>query len=241
MNDAQLLFPTVNPLKIPTDSFPGRNMGVILGRRETDFVAGKVAGVPYVVRNESGDWRDYQVRGEKQWYPGFDTFNCTGFANNNTAEIQLKFLTGQEFNFSDRAMSVLAECQKNGNYLYKPADVGRKIGRILEEDYPNDDGAASWAEFNKALPNGLLDKALRFEEAYEWVGTDKASLQYHLKQAPLLIVIEYGSTLHNVVLVHADDKGYWYFDSYDPWLKITTKAPTSALKVVINEPSTSMV
>jgi hypothetical protein len=234
MDAAQLLHPTVNPFSVPVDSFPDRNMGVILGQRETDFVAGKVSGVPYVVRNQTGDWREYQVRGEQQWFPGFDTFNCTGYANNNSAEIQLKFLTGQEFNFSDRAMSVLAECTPQGNWLYKPADVGRKIGRILELDYPNDDGSANWMEYNKPLPANLLSKVIRFDEAYEWVGTDKTSLQYHLKHAPLLIVIEYGSTLHNVVLVHIDEQGYWYFDSYSPFLKVMTQRPTSALKLIVN-------
>lgn len=234
MNAAQLLHPTVNPFNVPIDSFPDHNMGVILGQRETDFVAGKISGVSYAVVNQSGDWRDYQVRGEKQWFPSFDTFNCTGFANNNSAEIQIMQQTGVEINFSDRAMSVLAECTPTGNWLYKPADVGRNIGRLLEDDYRTDENISSWKEYNQALPSGLLSKAIRFKEAYEWIGTDRNSLRYHLKQAPILIIIGIGNALHNVVLVHIDEKGYWYFDSYDPWLKISTQAPTSALKLIVN-------
>lgn len=217
-----------------TDIFPTKEMGVLFGQRVTDYVAGKLGGVQYNVRNPSGDWRNYVVRGEKQWYQNFDTMNCTGYANNNSAEIQIKYLTGAELNFSDRALSVLAECTPQGNYLYKPADVGRKFGRILEKDWPNDEGnLQTWQEYNKPVPLEVQAKRVRFKEEYEWVDPSRSSLEYHLKQAPLLIVIQTGSLLHNVVCVYSDSKGLWYFDSFDPWLKVTTQLPKSALKLIV--------
>lgn len=217
-----------------TDVFPTKEMGVLLGQRPTDYVAGKVGAIQYKVRNPSGDWRNFVVRGEKQWYPNFDTFACTAYANNNSAEIQLKYLTGVELNFSDRALSVLAENTQQGNYLYKPADIGRKLGRILEQDWPDDAGdPKSWQEYNKPVSEDVLKKRVRFKEEYEWIDPSRASIEYHLKQAPILIVIGYGQALHNVVCVHSDAQGLWYFDSYDPWLKVTTQLPKSALKLIV--------
>lgn len=237
MHDSDFLQPAYNP-QVTVDELPPHNTGVLEGQRPEDFVAGKIGALPYEIVNSSGDWRNYQVRGEKQWYPSFDTMNCTSYANNNSAEIQLKFKTGYEFNFSDRAMGVLAGNTLQGNYLYKPADVGRLLGRVLEEDYPNDDGAQSWYEYHKMLPPSL--RLIRFNESYEWVPTDKTSLKYHLRQAPIQMVIVGGALKHAVVLVHIDTQGYWYVDSYSPFIKLTTQAPSSALKVVVKPMSNSI-
>ncbi len=239
--------PDYNNIGVPIDSKPDKNTGILVGeqQRPTDYIhlPGAVPAVPYEIRQPDGDWRPFQVRGEQQSFrppaPAlpFDTFNCTGYSNNNSAEVQLKQQTGVEYDFSDRALSVLAECTKQGNYLYKPADVGRNIGRILEQDYP-DDGATSWEDYNKPLPAELMQKVFRFNEAYIWVPTDRASLKYHLKQAPLQCIV-YNNT-HAILLVYVDDNYYWYFDSYAPFLKRTTEAPSYALKIVV-KPITQFV
>jgi len=209
-----------------------KNTGVLLGQKFTDWVSGKVSGVKYEVVNSSGDWRPYVPTGEKQYYDTFDTLNCTSYSNNNAAEIQLKYYTGYEFNFSDRALGELAGNTTQGNYLYKPADASRQYGRILEQDWPDDAGGDNWNSYYQGVPLNVLDKALFFQESYEWVGTDRTTLRYHLKQAPIQIVIGTSTLLHAVVLLKADSFGLYYFDSYSPWIKKTTQVPVSALKLI---------
>ena len=231
------------PTDVPVDQFPENNTGVIEGKRDTDFVAGKAGDsaskIPYEIVLPSGDWRQFVPVGEQQFFPNFDTMACVSYSNNNSAELQLKQSTGLEFNFSDRALSVLSETTKQGNYLYKVADVGRNIGRFLESDYPDDNPIpTSWDDYNKPLTPDLMKKAFRFNEAYQWVGTDKATLQKYLKQAPIQIIVNNGT--HAVCLVYVDDSGYWYYDSYKEFLKKTTIAPSSALQIIV-KPMTQFV
>lgn len=231
MDFAKYLHPTYGEVQAPIDP-PIKNTGVFIGQKSTDYVAGKVGGLNYEIVNPEGDWRPYVVLGEPQSFPNFDSFGCTGFANNNTAEIQLKFYTGHEFNFSDEALNYLADCSPTGNYVYKPADWARKNGRILQESWTIVN-PPSWIEYHKPVPQDVQSKSIKFNESYEWVDTSRTSLDFHLKQAPLLLIIGAGSFNHNVVAVKANNTGIWYFDSYDPWLKVTTQTPLSALKLIV--------
>ncbi len=236
-------------MDVPVNSFPENNQGIIPGPQQLLGNYGAAdQKIPYQINLPSGDWRDFVPIGEQQYYnpltyspavnaPVFDTMACTDYSNNNLAEVALKQATGLEFNFSDRALSVLSETTKNGNYLSKVADVGRNIGRILESDYP-DGGATSWDDYNKPLPPDLLKKAFRFNEQYQWVKTDKATLQYYLKQSPIQIIIN--NQTHAVCLVHVDDSGFWYYDSYPPYLKKMTVLPDYALQIIV-KPMTQFV
>jgi len=220
-----------------------KNNGLKLGKRLSDYVAGVSSPLKYEVINPSGDWRLFVPKGEKQWFLTFDTFNCTGFSNNNSAEIQLRFY-GFDFNFSDRAMSVLAECMPNGNWMYKPADVGRNIGRILEQEYPAGD-PKTWQEYNQPLTPEVMAKMWRFEEKYEWISTDKNSLIHHLKNAPLLITIPLPDPNHVVVLVYVSGNTGYYFDSYEGstnFIKtIDLNLISSALKLIVKPMITTTV
>jgi len=237
---AKYLHPTYGELQTPIDQFPLRPTGVLLGKRFSDWVYGKVSGIKYEAVLASADWRPFIVLGETQGQPyfPFETFACTDYSNNSLAEIQLKQQTGYEFNFSDRALSVLSGTTNSGNYLYKVADVGVLTGRIMEADYPDDkDDPQTWAQYNRPLPPLIFH---RFNEAYEWVDTDKASLQYHLKQAPLQITIPGNNPNHAVVLLFIDSLGYWYFDSYAPFLKVMSSPPASALKIIVKPMSNAV-
>jgi hypothetical protein len=229
------------PTDVPVDQFPENNSGVIEGRRDTDFVAGKAGDSASPIRYEivlpNYDWRPFVPVGEVQYYPTFDSMGCTGYSDNNTAEVQLKQSTGLEFNFSDEAINFLAGCTQQGNYLYKPADVARKQGRILQKDWTILN-PTSWQDLQKAIPAEILAKAIFFIEAYQWVSTDKASMKIHLKQAPVQIIINKGT--HAVCCVYVDDSGWWYYDSYAPFLKKTTEQPTSGLQIVV-KPMTQFV
>lgn len=211
---------------------------VIAGKRETDYLGGQL---PYEVRLPSGDWRPFAPIGEKQKFKNLETLGCTGYSNNNLRETTLKFLTGEEFNFSDRALNQLAGViQGMGNYLYKPADVARKHGVILESDWsqPAEDSTISWMEYYKPIPPHVIDKLIKLDEAYEWVNTDKKSLEFHLRQAPLQLAIPAVNPVHAVVLLAITDSTYWIYDSYSPYLKaVSNLSIDSALKIVVKLPA----
>ena len=228
-------------MEIPTNDFPNVNTGIAPGQQQRDEdyhqLAAGASPIKYEVVLPNGDWRDFVPNGEKQSFQNFDSMSCVSYSNNNSAEIQLKQATGLDFNFSDRALSVLGKTTPQGAFLSVVADVGRNIGRILESDYP-DDGATSWDDFEKPLSDDILKKAFRFNEAYQWIPTDLDSLRYYLKQSPIQIIINYNT--HAVCLVYADESGFYYFDSYPPYLKKTTVQPNYALQIIV-KPITQFV
>jgi len=221
------------PSYVPLNSFPQINTGVLDGKQDTDYIAG-ASPIPYEVVLPSGDWRPFMVIGERQNYQTFDSMGCTGYSNNNSAEIQLKQSTGFEYNFSDEALNYLAGCTPKGNFLYKPADTARTQGRILQKDWslPN---SLIWEDLQKPIPEEILNKAIFFKESYQWI-TDKSTLKYRLKQAPIQVIVDNNS--HAVVLLYVDNF-YWYMDSYPPYLK-KTSAIGSALQIIV-KPMTQFV
>lgn len=211
----------------PIDIFPSANTGVLKGRKDTDFIAG---ALPYKIILPNGDWRPFAVVGEKQSYQSFDSMACVSYSNNNSAEIQLKQSTGLEYNFSDEALAYLSGTTLEGNYLYKPADSARTQGRILQKDWflPN---VKSWVDLQNPLPREILAKAVFFNESYQWIGTNRETLKYYLKQSPIQIVINGGK--HAVCLVYVDEFYCYYFDSYPPYFKKTSELPSSALQIIV--------
>src|SRR5688572_17774217 len=107
---------------------PNKNLGVLVGIRETDYVAGTI---PYEVRVPLGDWRPYVPKEERQYSDNVETNGCVSFSMNNLLEMQHKQQTGQEVNFSDRALAKMSGTNPDqGNYLYKVADEVRNSGLL---------------------------------------------------------------------------------------------------------------
>src|SRR3954449_11002346 len=98
------------------------NHGVILGQRPEDWMAGGASQIVYEVRNPSGDWRPYLPTGEKQ-FGKEDFFDCVTFSLLNAIEMQEKFLTSIEVNYSDRFIAKRSNTTHEGNYLYLVADT----------------------------------------------------------------------------------------------------------------------
>jgi hypothetical protein len=212
------------------EDIPKENTGVLIGQRDTDFIAGIL---PYEVRNEKGDWRPHLVKEEKQYSENVDTMGCVSFSMNNCLEIQHKHQTGEEVNFSDRFLAKMSETTPQGNYLYKVADAVRKYGLITEEQWPTPP-AYTWASYYADIPQEVKDKAQKMEMGYEWITPSKNDLLYHLKHAPIQIVIPEPHPNHAVVLVAIEGDKAFYFDTYAPYLKsISVSKINSALKPVL--------
>lgn len=214
------------------NDFPKENLGVIEGVRPTDFVAG---ALPYEERLPSGDWRPYLVKEEHQYSDNIDTMACVSFSLNNSLEIQNKFLTGEEVNFSDRFLAKMSNTTPQGNWLNVVADTARNIGLVTEDLWPAPPNY-TWNSYYSSIPQEVINKAQKFDISYEWIPTDLASLTKHLKQAPLQIVVPVPYPNHAVVLVHLEGETAYYFDTYSPHLKtMNFTYISSGLKVILKK------
>lgn len=194
------------------------NRGIILGTRPEDYVAGTL---PYEVRNPSGDWTPYLVKGEIQYSPKDDWKDCVSRSYTNCVEIQQKFLAGEEVDYSDRFLAQRSGTNRIGNYLYKVADFGRNEGLVLESSYPDTEGTweEQYADISEPKLSQLLAEGKKWLERWdvknEDIPFDKKSLQYHLKQAPVQVVIPGHAVVD--ILSNADIEKV--FDSYIPYVK----------------------
>jgi hypothetical protein len=213
------------------EDIPQSNTGVIEGSgTKSLYVAGTI---PYEVRLESGDWRPYVPTGEKQYSKYADFMACVSFSDTNSLETQGKFLTGVEPNWSDRFLAKMSGTTHEGNYLDKVADTVRNIGLVKEEEWPTV-GDLTWDQYYASIPQDVINKAQKLDVAYEAVSTEKFSLNYHLKQAPIQITIPEPHPNHAVLLAHLDGDTAYYFDSYAPYLKTINVSKISyALKIVL--------
>lgn len=207
--------------------------GVLLGRKDTDFVAGVL---PYVVVNPTGDWRNFVPPGERQSQATVDSMACVTFSALNSIETQEKHLTGKQPNYSDRWIAKMSGTTINGNYLYKVADAIRQYGLVLEEDYPSDFSSFDqyYADIPESKMSELLAKGKKWLEdwtiRYEWVGTIEEDLIRNLKQAPLQVVIPG----HAIVEIRSVQDIMSYFDTYNPFIKQKPQnAISDALKILL--------
>ena len=195
-----------------------KNYGVILGTRPDDYVAGTL---PYEVRNPSGDWTPYLPIGEIQYSPKEDWRDCVSRSYTNCIEIQERFLTGTEGNYSDRFLAKRSGTKREGNYLYKVADTGRNEGLILQVDYPDTEGDwdEQYTDIQEPKLTELLDKGKQWLEKWDVKNEDipvtKESFIKHLKHAPLQVVIPG----HAIVNIFNKGDINRIFDSYKPFVK----------------------
>lgn len=219
------------------------NRGVLLGQRDTDWIAGSIGALNYEVRNASGDWRPYLVAKERQTGKE-DSMACVSFSACTSIEIQEKFLTGKESNYSDRWTAVRSETMPQGNFIWKVGDTVRKDGMVLESSYPAP-ADYTFAQYHAPIPEPKLSQLIaegqewlsRWQVNTEFIPATKEEMLKHIKQAPLQIVIPG----HAVVgfLCEADILNY--FDTYRPFEKTTPYSNIqTAYKYVLTKKEQSM-
>lgn len=202
------------------------NHGVKLGRRQSDYMAGAFTFISYEERNPSGNWKDYLPTKEVQ-FGSQDSMSCVSFSAINAIEIQEKFLTGHQNNWSDRWIAKMSNTQPDGNYLYIVADAIRQYGLVPEEKYPAPPGY-TWAEYHAAIPEPKLTELKRegkfwlneWDFRYEFIPATKKDMLHHIKHAPLQIVIPG----HAIVNFLCEEDIVRYFDTYNPHEKTTSYA-----------------
>jgi len=218
-----------------------KNYGVVLGQRVTDWDNRRVGSdeIPYEVVNPSGNWELHLPVGEKQRNKIDDKMDCVTRSFTNSIEVQYKFKTGVERNFSDRFTATMSGTTKKGNYLWKVADSGMLDGLIDEHLYPTNT-SMGWDEYYSPVPIELINKALEFKNDwqinYQFIDFNRESLIYHLKQAPIQVVVPG----HAVLDFFTTKDVVKYFDSYEPFKKNYTGILCSACKIVLTKKNNDM-
>lgn len=212
------------------ENIPKQNTGYLEGSGTKALWVGGT--IPYEVVLDSGDWRPFVPTGERQKNPT-ETMSCTTQGTLNSLETQEKQQTGVEPNWSDRAIAKLSGTTHQGNYSDNPPEAVRKYGLLKEEVWPAPYGL-SWDQYYSEIPQSVLDQAVKREIMYEVITPGESELKYHLKQAPICIVIPEPNPNHEVLLVHIENGLGYYFDSYVPYLKtIPLNKIHYALKIVL--------
>lgn len=206
------------------------NHGVLLGQRPEDWIAGAISGIPFEIRNPKRDWRPYLVKKEYQKAKE-DSMSCVSFSAISAIEMQEKFLTGKESNYSDRFIAKMSGTTKDGNYLYKVGDAIRNLGLVKEESYPAPPNF-TFAQYHAPISEPKLSQLLaegqewkqRWEVRTEFINNSigiwyniKEDLMHHLQQAPLQIVIPG----HAIVNIFCEADVAHYLDTYNPFEKKT--------------------
>ncbi len=210
------------------------NHGIAPGpqQRPSDFVAGVFTPITYEVRNPSGDWRPFLVERENQF--GLqDSMSCVSFSAVSAIEMQEKFLTGVERNYSDRWIAKMSNTTPQGNWLYKVAEAIEEVGLVRELSYPAPPNY-TFDQYHAPIMTEVLTKLIaegaRWNQQWqfkaEFIPATKEAMLKHIKHAPLQIVIPG----HAVVEFLCEADIVRYFDTYPPHEKTT---PYSNIQAVM--------
>ena len=202
--------------------------GVKLGFRPEDWVAGSIGALSFEERNPSGDWRPYLVAKEYQKAKE-DSMSCVSFSAISSIEMQEKFLTGVERNYSDRWIAKMSGTTVDGNWLWKVGDTIRNLGLVAESSYPAP-ANFTFAQYHAEIPEAKKQELLKEGQAWkqkwdvktEFINTSigmwytvKEDLMKHIKHAPLQIV----KPGHAIVNFLCEQDIVNYFDTYKPFEK----------------------
>lgn len=234
------------------------NKGLILGKRETDYILGSSPVVKEVL-NPSLNWKQWSPEHEQQFNYTYlyDTLMCVSFSatdvieylftwalhNNRITASNVKWLQNNGYfkngliNFSERFVGTLGDTTSQGAYQYKVGDAIRKFGLIPQDMFPMANS------FNENIDKKKITQAMydlgaefikRFPIQYEWALNIKEGLKY----APLQVCVYYADgtgTLcptqnpqHAVVAINATDI-IEIDDSYNQFKKYCYEAVYSAM------------
>ncbi len=194
-----------------------KNLGIILGRRPSDYAGG---ALPYEVRVPDGNWTKFLPIGEIQKGKD-DWMDCVSRSLTNSLEIQARLLTGEEVNLNDRELALGSRTTREGNYLWRVAEYARQTGLAQQVTWP--DSGGTFDEQYTPPPADTQEKLYADKKAWlaKWdikdedIPYDKKSLQYHLKHAPIQIVIPG----HAMVDIYSPADIDRVMDSYPPYTK----------------------
>jgi hypothetical protein len=165
------------------------------------------------VINPTGDWTEYIPKGEPQ-NKGFETNACVLFGTNNAVETYLKYITGRERNYSERALGIVAGTDPtSGTSPHKVAEtIRKKLGCVPESALPFDNSIKNVNEFYspKPLPSRIVntgkDWLKKWSLYHEWIFTN--NVQTPAKEQMLKEALKRGTVCVSV-LAWIEDNGIY--------------------------------
>jgi len=179
------------------------NTGLILGKRETDYILGSSPVVNEVLITD-GNWKQWSPEHEIQAKRYYDTLSCVTYSALDAIEyiftyrlnkgqvspVDVKWLQDNGYfkngyiNFSERFTAILGGTTNQGAYQYKVGDAIRKFGLIPQDMFPTNDEIKTFEEYidktkiTQAMYDLGLEFAKRFSINYQWAGDAKEALKY---------------------------------------------------------------
>ena len=133
-----------------------------------DYILG-AGKLPEEVLQPNGNWLLFLPLFEAQ-KKKTESYNCVSFATTSSLEVLMKRKFGEEKNYSDRALGIVAGTWPPGNDPNTVAQALRDNGLVKEASLPfSDDITSPEAYFSpKPLPDNLIEEAKQFIAAYDF-------------------------------------------------------------------------
>ncbi len=141
-----------------------------------------------------------------------DTLACVSYSAVHCIESQIRFLTGQAVEYSERALAKLSDTTHNGNSAENVINAIKKYGLILDKDWPEPTGYYTWEDYYVPIPLEIIAAGQNFLRQYD-IGIRTYNLDISI--APYWTEIDLGSDTHFVEQLNPDQ----YFDSYQLYVK----------------------
>ena len=185
-------------------------------------------------QNPSGIWNDFiPIDHDEQVSHIADTLACGAYSIVHKAEIRTKFLTGQFWEFSERAQAKLSgtitalqtsDKTKWGNSLENEILAIKNIGLILAQDWPELLYSTAYqditlSQYYQVIPISVQKKAFKFDVSDLVKITNAAQLTSALQQDTTWTIIKTSSGEDHIVVRLNQFLGQWhlgqYYDSYE--------------------------
>jgi hypothetical protein len=197
------------------------------------YVLGGFSLIPKTILSPNGQWDIPAFESQKNNFT--DTWNCTAEGLTNQIEMYLLRLNNELFNFSDRALGIMAGTYPPGNSPQKVYETVRRNGLVDEKILPFSDDIDSPDKYYipHPLPNSIKSQGKewigKYDFLHEWVS--EKDIKETLKYSPLCVAVyaweldngvyvRKGQDTHWTTIYGTYDNGDWKcFDSYEPFIK----------------------
>ncbi len=191
-------------------------MGVLLGIQKNNWHLGGNSAIEHSAFIPDGNWKQWEIEHEIQFYNDtdtpYDTLFCVTFSalacigaiftyhlhKGNIPTSHAKWLTDNGYfkngfvNFNERYTAIKGGTGTNGAWQWQVADGIRKWGLIPQDAFPMADNFTENISVNSITPE-LEEKGKeflkRFQINYEWVADFKEGLKY----SPIQTVVRFAN------------------------------------------------
>lgn len=215
----------------------------VIQPEEYTFAGREVTAVPI---NPSMDWTEYLPKKEIQHNKYFDNNSCFVYGSLNQIETLLKFITKEDYNYSERFNAYFSDWTPQGGNPHNVYQSLRHDGAVEEAVLPFNESITQDAYIVGKMPKTLIRRGYEWLEdwnlKHDWLFTSKEKNKHNLIQRGLgfcpiavsvlawkskdgIYVKEKGEQDNHWCLLYKINKDdtYQVFDTYDSTHKTLAK------------------